>query len=137
MAVSPTPGLPNTMLELEPQISVTGDGEPIVSGDMTPSAADGTDFGTSLFGSAARTRNYSLANSGTGLLTIESVSVSGSYDFSVSQPTSLNIAAGESATFGVTFTPTTLGKEIATISIVSDAIDQALFTFDVQADVER
>jgi hypothetical protein len=87
-----------------PEIAVHGNGSDIVSGNMQPSAGNGTDFGSvSTSGSIAQT--FSIYNLGTGPLTISSPTITGTNaaDFSItSQPLS-TIDAGLSTTFVVTF----------------------------------
>ena len=53
-----------TVVAAVPQISVSGQGQNIPINSPTPSAANGTDFGSALQGAAAPTRTYTIRNPG-------------------------------------------------------------------------
>ncbi|MCI4661886.1 MAG: Ig-like domain-containing protein [Neomegalonema sp.] len=126
-------GFDITLAQL-PEIDVLG-GTPslsIVDGDVTPGLADGTEFGTVTAAGAVQT--YTISNDGTADLSITSVVASGTDagDFVIAGFTSGVIAAGGSETFTVTFTPAAEGLRSASIEIVSDDADEALYDFAIQ-----
>jgi len=57
-----------TVRDANPEITVLGNGLSIGNGDTTPSAADGTDFGTILRGSAPVSHAFVVRNDGTDML---------------------------------------------------------------------
>ncbi len=123
-----TNGAPGTF----PEINVTGNGQNIASGDVTPDTADDTDFGA-LNLSGNDVHSFTIQNSGTGNLNISSIVVSGanSSEFVVSN-TPTSIAAGASGSFDLTFTPGALGTSSATITINNDDCDEGVYSFNVQ-----
>ncbi len=117
-----------------PEINVKGNSVSITDGDVTPSAADHTDFGD-VNVNTPFTRTYTIENLGVSPLTISSIGLSGANPtlFSVG---ALNpagpIAASGSATVTVTFLPTTTGTKTATLTINSDDCDEAAYDFALQ-----
>ena len=85
-----------------------------------------------LSGSNANT--FTIQNTGTGSLSLTSVSSSDNTQFAVSGTTSGTIAASGSATFTVTFDPGSTGTKSATITVVSDDADEGTYTFDVEGE---
>lgn len=123
-----------TLPALSPEIAVTGNGNNIGDGDITPSTTDHTDFDTvpAVGGTLART--FTINNTGGGPLTVGTVTVGGTHsgDFTVtSQPTSPVAAAG-STTFQVTFDPSAVGLRQASLSFSTDDTDENPFNFDIQ-----
>jgi len=115
---------------VDPEADVRG-GSPLTTindGDNTPSTVDSTDFGlVAVNGSRART--FTIFNTGNAALTVSSIT-SDNVKFVVSgAPTS--VAAGSSASFTVTFTPTALGTQTATITINNNDCDEAVYNFAV------
>jgi len=103
----------------------------IADDDVTPDAADGTDFGTSPIGTPV-VRTYTIRNTGGAPLAISGIT-SDAGTFVVSG-TPASVAAGGTATFTVTFTPTASGAANATITLASDDPDlaDASYAFAVQ-----
>lgn len=102
----------------ESEIGVSGGSAPTsFSTGAAASATNGTAFGTEYVGANSYLINtYTITNSGSGSLTIGTVTNSNTTDFTVSSiPTT--IAAGESATFTIRFKPASSGSKTATISI--------------------
>ena len=119
-----------------PDIAVLGtNGATIGSGDATPSAADGTDFGSVAVFGATRTMTYTITNAGLAALTltgVPSVGVSGANaaDFMVTtQPVATNLLSGGVVTFSVAFDPSAWGARAATLAIASDDPDTPVYTF--------
>lgn len=135
VVTTPTPGASNAAFTMAPDISVMGNGVSIENSDVTPSATDGTDFGSSIAGGVAITREFVIVNDGTGPLSLGALAISGSSSFAVSQPAPLTLGPHESTTFNVTFVPSVEGEQAATILVPSNDADEATFTFDVVATV--
>ena len=120
----------------EPDINAQGNGASIADGDVTPSAADHTDFGTQTVSSGTFSRTFTIQNTGTFLLTLGAgaVTLSGTHaaDFSVTAQPATTVAAAGSATFTVAFDPSALGARVATINIANDDPDESPFNFAIQ-----
>jgi hypothetical protein len=95
-------------------------------GNSTPGTAQGTVTPTSLaFGSVATNTSSSsqavkITNTGSATLNISGVSISPS-QFAVSGPTSTSIAAGSSASYSVTFSPTAVSAYSGTMSFSTNS----------------
>ncbi len=117
-----------------PEINVKGNSVSITDGDVTPSAADHTDFGD-VNVNTPFTRTYTIENLGVSPITISSIGLSGANPtlFSVG---ALNpagpIAASGSATVTVTFLPTSTGSKSAILTINSNDCDEAAYDFTLQ-----
>lgn len=118
-----------------PEMVVEGLGVPIVDGDSTPAATDGTEFGNVeyLWGSATRT--FTISNLGAGPLNLTDsprVTVSAG-DFTLTTDATTPVApVGGTTTFNVTFRPTSTGLATATVSIANDDIDENPYNFTIQ-----
>ena len=66
-------------------------------------------------------QTVTLTNTGDGLLAITSIAVSG--DFAETDDCGASVAAGESCTFSVTFTPTAAGSRTGAITITDNGLD--------------
>ena len=114
-----------------PEADVRG-GSPlttIADGDNTPSTTDHTEFGlVAVNGSLART--FTIVNTGNAALTIGSIMSNNGLFAVTGAPTSV-AANGGSATFTVTFTPTALGVQNATITVNSNDCDETVYDFVV------
>lgn len=117
----------------DPEIEVSGAGNVIVSGDTTPSAGDGTDFGTApLFTSTLRT--FTIRNWGAQALSISGTSFTGSSSFVVDSAPS-SIPAGGAADFSLRYqAPGSAGTETAVLTLQSNDPDEAAYTFTVRAE---
>lgn len=115
-----------------PEISVTGNGVDITSGDDTPSAADHTSFGSVDVAAGTARRTFTIANTGTGTLSIGGVALGTDYSpESIIWPT---IAPGDTMDLVIEFNPSAIGARPATITIFNDDADESPFTFDVTGD---
>jgi hypothetical protein len=124
-------------------IAISGNTQVISSGDITPSAADFTDFGfmstTANTKIGKLTHQFIITNSGSSTLTLTGgtrpIVISGlnASDFSVVTPLpGTSIAAGGTASFMIAFTPHGKGLRKATITIPSNDTGTPAFTFAVQ-----
>ncbi len=120
-----------------PEIDITGNGVSIVDGDTTPTTADFTDFGTAAITGGTVVHTFVLQNLGTGPLSLTGtpkVTVSGTdaADFTVTAQPASPVAAGGSASFQVTFDPSTGGTLAATLTIANDDSDENPYTFAIR-----
>lgn len=121
----------------EPEIDVKGNGVSIVSGDITPSLADHTDFGSTPVAGGMVIRTFTIENTGTAALNLTSASpyvmITGTHaaDFTVTTIPSTPVAAAGSTTFQVTFDPSATGLRTANISIASNDADENPYTFTI------
>jgi len=116
-----------------PEIAVLGTNlAAILTGDVTPTTADGTDYGT-ISGSATKDHVFTVTNSGTASLSISGVSISGSHsnEFSVTASPSATVAAGAATTFTVRFDPISSGTRTALVTVANNDSDEGTYTFRV------
>lgn len=118
-----------------PEIQITGNATPIVDGDVTPSLADYTDFGTTTMGTPV-TRTYTIANSGGATMTLGAGAVTlsgaGCGEFSVSAQPATTVAAAGSTTFTVQYLPTNAGTDTCTVNVNNDDADENPYNFVIQ-----
>lgn len=120
---------------LNPEINLVGNGQTITDGDITPSTTDNTNFGA-VCANTVIIKTFTIQNTGTGTLSVGSITMSGadaaSFTISAISPAS-PVSAGGSATFAVTFTPTSTGVKNATINIPNNDCDEAAYDFALTA----
>jgi hypothetical protein len=127
-----------TIVYASPEINIQGNGTTIVDGDVTPDAADHTNFGNVNVSGGTVVRTFTIENTGTATLTLTGsspyVSISGtnSGDFSVTAIPSSSIAASGSTTFQITFDPSGTGTRSAALSIANDDADENPYNFSIQ-----
>ncbi len=122
---------------LAPEIAVSGNGQNIVSGDVTPSTGDATDMGSHDINTGTNNAVFTIQNTGVASLdltggTLVVVGGTNPGDFSITANPTTPIAVGGSTSFTVHFDPTAIGIRVATISIANTDADENPFTFDVQ-----
>ncbi|MCP2671226.1 choice-of-anchor D domain-containing protein, partial [Maricaulaceae bacterium EIL42A08] len=119
-----------------PEINLVGaDGTTaITNGDSSPDAAKGTDFFSVGVSTGSETITLTIANEGSGLLTLGANAVSSSdpTQFAISSQPATTVASGGTTTFDITFDPTTVAFHSALISIANDDADENPYTFIVQ-----
>ncbi|MCG3155550.1 MAG: hypothetical protein DKINENOH_02156 [bacterium] len=121
-----------------PEMDVQGNSVSIADGDVTPSAADHTDFGAADLTSGSVDRTFTIANLGNVNLNLTGapmVQITGANagDFAVTaDPTSPVAANGGATTFTVHFNPSAVGLRSATISIANDDSDENPYDFAIQ-----
>lgn len=116
-----------------PEIDIQGNAVSIVDGDITPTTADWTDFGSTSVGVGVN-RPYTIFNNGTLPLTIGAITFSGlnAADFTVITPPAAVVAAGGNTTFVVRFNPSAAGVRVATISIVNGDANENPYNYALQ-----
>lgn len=112
---------------------VSGNGVDIASGDLTPSATDGTDLGYSTKNGAFITRTFTLRNDGAGPLYPGNVSVNPTGQFFITAQPASSVAPGAGTTFQVSFQPDSGGLKSATLSFATNVLGQTPYTFGIQA----
>jgi hypothetical protein len=116
-----------------PRVDVTGAGHSIPSGTTSVTWTADTDFGGVDLTTTA-TRTFTVTNVGNAPLTWSapiSVAGPGAGYFSITAQPAASIAPGASTTFGVTFAPTALGVQVATLQLSTNDPDQPAYTFAV------
>lgn len=114
-----------------PEMSVSGNGTEIVSGDVTPSTTDGTDFGTVEVGNN-NPIVYTISNTGSAQLDLTGITLSHG-DFSVISPYTTPVPATTGSTnFTVQFLPSSAGLKTCTVSIDNNDPNENPYTFTIQ-----
>jgi hypothetical protein len=122
-----------TLTVTNPEINLTGLGLPILDGDITPDMADDTEFGSTAVSGGMVTHTFTVGNSGSTALTVSGIVSSDATQFALGALTPASpIPAGMSATFTVTFDPSTAGLKTATITVNNDDCSEAMYDFAVQ-----
>lgn len=123
---------------LEPEeIAVSGNAIAILDGDITPSTADGTDFGDAVIGFDSVQKTFTIENTGEVILTLNGnnpVEILGYHagDFTVITPPDRVINGGQSTTFTIEFTPSEIGSRVAEVVIPNTDSDEGMFSFAIQ-----
>jgi outer membrane protein assembly factor BamB len=120
-----------------PEMKVDGNGIEIVSGDITPTEADHTDFGSAAVSGGTIDRTFTIYNTGhvdLNLSDTPKVSLSGpaASNFSITSQPDSPIAPGDNETFTVRFDPSSLGLRAAVIGIYNDDLDESFYYFLIQ-----
>jgi hypothetical protein len=98
--------------------TVALEGTGLAAPGVTLSASSLT-FGTQTAGTTSVAETLNLTNSGTAVLTIASIVITG--DFSQTNSCPQNLAAGAACTISVSFAPTVAGTETGTLTITDNA----------------
>ncbi|MEP0516050.1 choice-of-anchor D domain-containing protein, partial [Dokdonia sp.] len=120
-----------------PEINITGLGNDISNGDITPDTLDNTDFGSIATGSSAQ-NTFNIENLGNLALTILGttpyVSITGADAalFNVSTAASNTVAADSSSPFIITYSPISTGIHNATVTITSDDGDENVYVYSIR-----
>ncbi|MBK7930713.1 MAG: choice-of-anchor D domain-containing protein [Bryobacterales bacterium] len=100
---------------------------PAIAPDPSP-----IDLGFATAGDTAG-KAVALRNSGSGYLRVESIESSNTRFRPLPNALPLVIAAGETAHIPVSYSPTTVGADTATLTVRSNAVGQETFTFTIRA----
>lgn len=116
------------------RIEVSGAGQWIAPGDVTPRFADNTHFGKFRATTPYRNRAFVLTNVGEGALDVASVRIDGpgAASFSVKSNPASTILPGDSSTLIVGFDPVSAGRKNATITINSSSSDDPVYHFAIR-----
>ncbi|MCB1581785.1 MAG: choice-of-anchor D domain-containing protein [Xanthomonadales bacterium] len=124
-----------------PEIDLYGDTfNPIADGDITPSPDEGTYLGEAQENGQTITRTFYIDNfNGLGDLILSGNPVielqNNAGQFTVtSQPNETVISPGNFTTFEITFTPTSIGTDTATVVIQNNDPDEAPYDFLIEAE---
>ncbi|MGE3989844.1 choice-of-anchor D domain-containing protein [Pseudorhodoplanes sp.] len=120
------------VIVIPPEIGVTGNGNTILDNDTTPSAVDGTDFGTVAVGATA-TQTFTVNNTGDGVLTISKMKLP--KGFVLVEGLSATIASGGSDTFTVRMDTAKAGVKSGTITFTTNDPDETPFNFNLTGNV--
>jgi len=115
-----------------PEINVTGLGQNILSGDNTPSSADDTDYQDVNVGSTLN-HTFTIQNTGNADLSVGTVTVSDTTNFSVITQPSSTVAGSSSTTAVIRFQPQSGGLiGPATVTIPNNDSNENPYTFAIQ-----
>ena len=116
------------------EINVQGNGLGIADNSTIATTINYTDFGSVIVG-GNRVRTFTIQNTGTASLVISGIAMTGTdqsmFTIGALSPAS-PIAAGNSATFTVTFSATSLGTKTATVVIYNNDCNESVFDFAVE-----
>ncbi|MCW3120539.1 MAG: large protein [Flavipsychrobacter sp.] len=114
-----------------PEVNVKGNSIDIVSGDMTPSTADNTQFGNVNIG-GNKSQTFVIQNTGAASLSVSGVSFiganAGEFSLTGAPAFPLTIPSNGSQTITVRFAPLAGGSRSATINIASSDVDENLYS---------
>ncbi|MES2574032.1 MAG: glucose/sorbosone family PQQ-dependent dehydrogenase [Bacteroidota bacterium] len=113
-----------------PEINIKGNAVIIADGNSTPSTGDWTDFGSTTIGVGV-IKTYTVTNTGTAALTLGTITLGDTTNYSSTTPLSTSLAGGSSTTFTVTFNPTTTGIKNTTFSIVTNDSDENPYNYSI------
>ncbi|MGC4014172.1 MAG: choice-of-anchor D domain-containing protein [Luteolibacter sp.] len=121
-------------LATQPEIDVQGNSLSIVSGDTTPSSADGTLFATISNGYPGGVSHFVVKNTGNGNLLLRSVTLSDSTNFSADFTGSAApiVAPGGTAELNLSYVPKAPGTHTTTVTILNNDLDEGSYTFTAQ-----
>jgi len=122
---------------VDPEINLNGNGNSIVSGDVTPSLSDNTDFGSQSVCSGTVTRAFVIENNGNAnlILPVGSVTFTGpnASDFSFSGiflPATIPFSGA--GNLNIIFDPSGPGLRTATVTIGNNDCNEGTYTFAIQ-----
>jgi Bacterial Ig domain/Cadherin-like beta sandwich domain/HYR domain/Galactose oxidase, central domain/Kelch motif/Regulator of chromosome condensation (RCC1) repeat len=115
---------------------LSGNGQSIANGDVTPSISDHTDFGSTGETGGNVVRTFTISNPGTNPLLLTGtprVAISGSHaaEFAVSALPASSIPASGTTTFQITFDPAATGLRSALATLTSNDSTNSTFTFAI------
>jgi len=117
-----------------PEIEIEGKGQSIPDGDVTPGAADDTEFGDLDILAAPVVHTFTIGNEGTADLNLSAGlprATSSDPVFAISVQPATPITPAGTTTFDVSFDPTVAGEVTSTIRVANDDADEDPYTFRV------
>ncbi|HEX9981388.1 MAG TPA: choice-of-anchor D domain-containing protein [Flavobacterium sp.] len=124
-----------------PEINIKGGTtftQNILSGDVTPTGLDGTQFAATAIGATSIVKTYRIENTGTLALNVSSITFTGGnpgdFNLTASAPYSVPFAGTNYVDFSITFSPTAVGLRTTTVSIAhNDATGaESPYTFVIE-----
>ena len=126
------------IVQLLPEVAVSGNGVDIADGDTTPTTADGTDFGDAIAPNSIIDQIFTISNTGTAPLTVGTPIITGTGFTLLSGPGS-TVAANGDTTFTVRFDSSSTGQGTfaGNVSFANNDItgDENPFNFSLSATV--
>jgi len=118
-------------------INVQGNAADINNGSVTTSTLNATNLGTVCASTSPITKTYVVQNNlltplSVGAFTLTGASAS---SFSVSSLPSPTISAGSTGSFAITFTPSTVGNNVATLSFTTNNCNAPTYNYALTATV--
>ena len=114
------------------EIDIYGNGVAITDGSTSPLTTNWTNFGSADYISESIVKTFTIRNIGATTLNISSAALSGSSDFTITTPPAATVASGTNTTITITFNPSSLGVKNATVTILSDDLNEATYDFAIQ-----
>ncbi|MDB9721196.1 choice-of-anchor D domain-containing protein, partial [Winogradskyella sp.] len=121
------------------EINITGIGNSILDGDVSPTATDNTDFGNVNVAAGTNPNTFVIENLGsvnalnlTGGSPYVTIGGANAADFTVTTIPANNIAAGTNTTFVITFNPSAVGLRSATVTVLNNDSDESTYNFNIQ-----
>ncbi len=116
-----------------PEVNLLGNGMDISDGQTIPTLTNHTDFDTVLT-NANLVRTYTIQNTGTENLSIDSITINGTNAsmFSITQPGVSTVLPGQSTSFTVTFAPTSIGLKTATVHVNNSDCNETDYDFAIK-----
>ena len=115
-----------------PEIHVSGKGQSIVDGDITPSTADDTDFGTVLINTWVF-HTFTVKNTGSDTLWLGTPSVTGGVFRLAANSLGQSLAPNASGTFVVSFMASVANTYIGQIALYNSDSNESPYNFTVLA----
>jgi uncharacterized delta-60 repeat protein len=127
-------GVGNAWTQVAPAMTVSGNATVIPDGASSPVTANHTHFGSTAVSGGLVPRTFTIRNTGQNTLNLTGtprVQISGLHagDFTVVQPTVSSLATNATATFTVTFNPSSWSPRNATLSIPNNDTPRNPYNF--------
>ncbi|MEI6540450.1 MAG: choice-of-anchor D domain-containing protein, partial [Planctomycetota bacterium] len=119
-----------------PEIHVSGKGQSIVDGDITPSTEDDTDFGTVLINTWVF-HTFTVKNTGSDTLWLGTPSVIGGVFRLAANSLGQSLAPNASGTFVVSFLASVANKYVGQISLFNSDSNESPYNFVVKARINH
>ena len=116
---------------IAPEMDLFGNTQPIASGSVVPSFSNYTFFDYVNVATGTIDRVFTIQNNGSAPLTVGTVSISGSSDFTVLTNPAASVAIAGATTFSIRFDPSSPGLKTATVSIVNNDFNENPYTFAI------
>lgn len=122
-----------TSITPQPEINITGNGSSILTGDVSPTTTDFTDFGNVNIASSL-SRNFVVQNLGTANLSVTGATITGANasEFVITSSPVGTITSAGNAGLTIQFTPTASGIRTATVTVTNNDSNEGTYTFVIQ-----